>query len=193
MLHFFSIKAVKTKRNRLTLDEKLEIIKLSEQGISNVQIGRQRKMHESSVRKIIKDKTEIKLQISRTAQYGAKQKTKTRKRPMLEMERLLCVWIENCNNRNTPISLAEVFFKAQSLFKFAKTKFDDLTEAEINQPFVASNGWWDRYSKRMNLASENLLGEAASADIKAAEEFPEKLKKIIDGKILCKNNRKKEL
>ena len=40
----------------------------------------------------------------------------------------------------------------------------------------------------MNLASENLQGEAASADIKAAEEFPEKLKKIIDGKILCKNN-----
>ena len=60
-----------------------------------------------------------------------------------------------------------------------------MTEAVINQPFVASNGWWDRYSKRMNLASENLLGEAASADIKAAEEFPEKLKKIIDGKILC--------
>ena len=105
---------------------------------------------------------------------------------MLEMERLLCAWIENCNNRNTPISLAEVLFKAQSLFKFAKTKFDDLTEAEINQPFVASPGWWDRYSKRMNLASENLLGEAASADIKAAEEYPEKLKKIIDGKILYK-------
>ena len=67
-----------------------------------------------------------------------------------------------------------------------------MTEAVINQPFVASNGWWDRYSKRMNLASENLLGEAASADIKAAEEFPEKLKKIIDGKILCKTNRKNE-
>ena len=26
-----------------------------------------------------------------------------------------------------------------------------------------------------------------------AEEFPEKLEKIIDGKILCKNNRKNEL
>ena len=59
LLHFFLIKAVKTKRKRLTLDEKLEIIKLSEQGLSNVQIGRQREMHESSVRKIIKDKTEI--------------------------------------------------------------------------------------------------------------------------------------
>ena len=37
-------------------------------------------MHESSVRKIIKDKDEIKLQLSRTAEYGAKQKTKTKKK-----------------------------------------------------------------------------------------------------------------
>ena len=35
----------------------------------------------------------------------------------------------------------------------------------------------------MNLAYENWLEEADSADIKAAEEFPEMLKKIIDGKI----------
>ena len=46
------------KRKRLTLEEKLEIIKLKEQGLSNVQIGRQKEMHESSVRKIIKDKDE---------------------------------------------------------------------------------------------------------------------------------------
>ena len=82
---------------------------------------------------------------------------------------------------------------AQSLFEFAKTKFDDLTEAEMKKTFVTSPGWWHRYSKRMNLVSENLLGEAASADTTAAEEFPEKLKKIIDCKILCKNNRKKRV
>ena len=44
-----------------------------------MQIGRQKEMHESSVRKIIKDKDEIKLQLSRTAEYGDKQKTKTKK------------------------------------------------------------------------------------------------------------------
>ena len=31
-----------------------------------------------------------------------------------------------------------------------------------------------------------MLGEAGSADIKAAEEFPEKLKKIMEGKKLSK-------
>ena len=67
-----------------------------------MQIGRQKEMHESSVRKIIKDKDEIKLQLSRTAEYGAKQKTKTKKRPLLEMERLFCVWVEDCNHRDIP-------------------------------------------------------------------------------------------
>ena len=42
--------------------KKLEIIKLSEKGHPNVQIGSQNDMHESSLQKIIKDKTEIKLQ-----------------------------------------------------------------------------------------------------------------------------------
>ena len=70
-----------------------------------------------------------------------------------------------------------------SIYNFGYLKYD-LTEDELKETFVASNGWWHRFSKRYNLASENLLGEAGSADHKAAEEFPAKLKKIIDGKDL---------
>ena len=80
--------SVKVSRKRLTLEEKLDIIKLNEQGLSKAQIGKQKEMHESSpsVRKIIKDKDQIKKQGALTAKYGAKCKTKTRKRPMLEMK-----------------------------------------------------------------------------------------------------------
>ena len=70
-----------------------------------------------------------------------------------------------------------------SIYNFGYLKYD-LTEDELKETFVASNGWWHRFSKRYNLSSENLLGEAGSADHKAAAEFPEKLKKIIDGKDL---------
>ena len=79
--------SVKVSRKRLTLEEKLDIIKLNEQGLSKAQIGKQKEMHESSVRKIIKDKDQIKKQGALTAKYGAKCKTKTRKRPMLEIEK----------------------------------------------------------------------------------------------------------
>ena len=47
-------------------------------------------------------------------------------------------------------------------------------------------------AQNVNPTSGPSTSAAASADIKAAEEFPEKLKKIIDGKILCKTNRKNE-
>ena len=52
-----------------------------------------------------------------------------------------------------------------SIYNFGYLKYD-LTEEELKETFVASNGWWHRFSKRYNLASENLLGEAGSADHK---------------------------
>ena len=52
-----------------------------------------------------------------------------------------------------------------SIYNFGYLKYD-LTEEELKETFVASNGWWHRFSKRYDLASENLLGEAGSADHK---------------------------
>ena len=125
-----------------------------------------------------------------TGEYGAKCVTKSRCRLLVEMERLLYVWISECR---VPLSLAEVQFKAQSLHDWVKdplnpTRLKNLTEKELNpkKPFVASNGWWHRFSKRMDLQSEKLLGEAGSADTKAAEEFPEKFKQMIIGKSIIK-------
>ena len=57
---------------------------------------------------------------------------------------------------------------------FAKTKIEDLSEIKAKELFVASYGWWHRSqhteTNEQNLASENLVGEAGTADIKAAEE-----------------------
>ena len=56
-------------------------------------------MPEPSVRKIIKDKEDLKLQGARTAEYGALCSTKSRPRQMLEMERLLMVWIDGLQSQ----------------------------------------------------------------------------------------------
>ena len=143
-------------------------------------------MNESSVRNILKKKDEIKKQGTHTAEYGAQMLTKIRSRAMLEMERLVFIWITDCNHRRVAISLDETQFKAKSLYDFVKSRFTDLTESEKKETFDASNGWWHRFSKRMNLGSITMLGEAGSADTKAAAEFPAKLKKIMEGKNLSK-------
>ena len=57
---------------------------------------------------------------------------------MLEMERLLYLWIEDCQNRKIPISLKETQFKAKSLYEFAKSKLNDKTKEEITEKFEHS-------------------------------------------------------
>ena len=78
-----------------------------------------------------------------------------------------------------PISLEETQHKTQSLFEMAKGRLVDITEKEEKETFKASNGWWDKFSTREGLGSVKLLGEAASADIEAAKNYPNELRTII--------------
>ena len=51
--------------------------------------------------------------------------------------------------------------------------------------FKASKGWFHRFQKRRGFTSINLKGEAASADVAAAREYPKEFEKIIrDGNYL---------
>ena len=82
--------------------------------------------------------------------------------------------------RAIPISLDETKHRTQSLFEMAKERLEDKSEKEENETFMASNGWWEKYSKREKLGSVKLLGEAASADHAKAKEYPKVLKEIIE-------------
>ena len=81
--------------------------------------------------------------------------------------------------RAIPISLEETKHKAKSLFQMSKEKLENKSEEEEKETFMASQGWWEKFSKRNGRGSVKLLGEAASADTEAAERYPPKLKQII--------------
>ena len=63
--------------------------------------------------------------------------------------------------------------KALSLFNELKAEYGE------DVSFTASHGWFNRFKARNNLHNVKVSGEAASADVKAAEEFPGKLAEII--------------
>jgi hypothetical protein len=65
--------------------------------------------------------------------------------------------------------------KARSLFEAVKRKYSD-----PNAKFVASHGWFNRFNARANFHNVKVSGEAASADTKAAEMYPDVLRKIIE-------------
>ena len=114
-----------------------------------------------------------------TAQINADANTGPRSRLMREMERLLFIRIEDCYQRGIPISWAVTQSKALSLFAMLKEKLD-LSPEELEETFNASKGWWHRYSKRMDLGSKKIHGEAASADHEGGAQYPEVLKIIIE-------------
>ena len=67
--------------------------------------------------------------------------------------------------------------KAKSLYEDLKKKQGKESEGTS---FNASHGWFHWFKARANLHNVKVSGEAASADMVAAQEFPEMLREIID-------------
>lgn len=167
------------KRKTITMEDKVEIIKRSERGENPSSIGRACGYSRSTIATILKDKDRIMEHVKRHTPMNATVITKHRSGLIIEMEKLLTIWIEDQNQRNIPISLSLVQEKARSLFndlKAARTA----SEGDCNEEFVASKGWFNRFKKRTNLYNLKAQGEAASADVSAASSFPKILEDIID-------------
>ena len=164
------------KRKAITMELKLDIIKRSEKGETPTIIGKALNLSRSTVGTIVKDKERIKEHVKGSAPMKATVITKQRSGLIIEMERLLVLWLEDQNQRRMPISLMLIQEKAKSLFEMLKAEKGDESEGEV---FAASRGWFHRFSSRANLHNIRVQGEAASADYAAASDFPGALAQII--------------
>ncbi|XP_036597382.1 tigger transposable element-derived protein 1-like [Trichosurus vulpecula] len=169
--------SVKKKRLVITLEQKCDVIERHERGHSNSKIGRDVGMPESTVRNIIKHAGEIKKKGKVASTFcGLQTTTRNRSVTMIEMERLLAVWIDDCNKKCIPLSRAAIQTKASSLFKAVK---ENGNEVDSEETFSASGGWFDRFKNRVHLHHVKITGEIASADENMAATYPDVLKKII--------------
>jgi len=172
------------KRKTITIELKMEIIKRSERGETPTNIGKVLGYSRSTIGTILKDKERIMEHVKGFVPMKATIITKQRSGLLIEMERLLVIWLEDQNQRNMPISLGLVQEKARSLFNDLKAA-RILTEGSCDEEFGASRGWFNRFKGRVNLHNIKVQGEAASADVSAASEFPEMLKKMIEEEVIC--------
>ena len=157
----------KSVKNYLSLEEKLEIIKLRENGVSFSKIGRNKNMNESSVRTLYRRREKLRSQATNPLQHNAIIVT-TRTRSMEEMESLLSLWVQDLDQRGILVGKKEIQTKARSLYLQVKDNFEDKTETEIKETFVASNGWFHLFKKRHDKKIVNVYGKAKSADRYAA-------------------------
>ena len=169
---------VTRKRKWLTLEKKLAIIKCYEDGASFAKIARENGMNESSVRAIIKKKDKIKDHEMSATSYSSKMITKNRSPVMENMEHLLMIWIEDCNQNRIPLSQMAIQEKAMSLFYKIKENKRNENESATSETFVASRGWFFNFKKRMGL--NNVVSESTSTSNDTAAIFLGELKELIE-------------
>ncbi|XP_036598723.1 tigger transposable element-derived protein 1-like [Trichosurus vulpecula] len=163
------------KRKSIDLEMKMNIIRKYEGGQKLSSIARELSLAVSTVNTIVKDAARIKDHAEDSTCMKLTYLSKHREGAILEMEKLLTVWIESQNQKNIPLSLMAIQDKARSLFEDLKVKYPEGT-----QVFTASSGWFARFKNRAGFHNMHVSGEAASAAIEAAKKFPEFLQKIID-------------
>ena len=167
------------KRKAITMETKVDIIKRSEKGETATNIGNLLGLSRSTVATIIKDKERIMDHVKGSAPMHSTVITKQRSGLLIEMEKLLILWLEDQNQRRIPISLMVIQEKARLLYQTLKEqRGDELADEE--ETFTASKGWFHRFKSRANLTNIKLSGEAASADAESAATYPAKLAKIIE-------------
>jgi hypothetical protein len=164
------------KRKNITLETKLEIIKRFDNGETKTKIGEDLGFPESTIRTILKKSSEYQEKGKIASTSSSVQCTRNRTRIMIEMEDLLIIWLEDCNQKRIPIDGNNIKIKALSLFSsLKKEKYQ-----EDSSTFLASKGWLENFKSRSGVKNIKLTGEAASADKDAAAKYPDELRKIID-------------
>ncbi|XP_068964673.1 tigger transposable element-derived protein 1-like [Petaurus breviceps papuanus] len=161
------------KRKALSVKEKLDIIKRFEGSERTCDISRATGLQEPTL-PTVRDNA-IKIQETSRTGRGARAAKALRTRPkeIEEMERLLNLWMEGKRSGATFLAARG---KALSIYADLQRKAPGPGDVA---PFRASGGWFSGFQHRYNFQSLQLLGEAASAQLRAAKELPALIQKLV--------------
>ncbi|XP_066869791.1 tigger transposable element-derived protein 1-like [Kogia breviceps] len=156
----------------LTLNQKLDIIKLSEEDMLKTYMGQKLGFFSQLVNTKEKLLKEIKTAAPMNTKMIRKWKTF-----IAYMKKVLVVWIEDQTSHNIPICQSLIKSKALTLFNSIK---DKRSEESLEEKSEASRDWFMRFKERSSLHNTKVQGNAARADAEAAASYPEDLAKIIN-------------
>ncbi|XP_058793047.1 tigger transposable element-derived protein 1-like [Phymastichus coffea] len=166
-------RVVKRAKKVMSLEDKMKILDSLRRGEKVVFLAQQYQVNESTIRTIRNNEKEIRETAEQVGVHGKTVKY-VRSTNMEKMEDMLYIWIKDKTRQRVPLSSAVI--REQALYYF------DYLNKEIsktNEKITASKGWFEGFKKRYSLHNVKFSGESASADYKAATEFPKVFKELI--------------
>ncbi|GIY36369.1 hypothetical protein CDAR_210121 [Caerostris darwini] len=157
------------KKKMMSIELKREIIEKHEQGVRVVDLSRQYGRSTSMICSVLKRKESIK---SVTPAKGLTIISKLRTTLHENMEKLLMVWVTENQLQGDTLTQTIICEKARAIYgdllkQTPQTSIDEASE----ESFKASRGWFENFKKRSVIHSVVRHGEAASSDMKAAEDY----------------------
>lgn len=152
----------KRKRNVLTIEQKMDILKQYENKIGVAVLAKKYNIGKQTVRDIVKKKTELRSFIDKADSAKAIYDRKSLKGSTFqELDDVMTKWFLQKRSEGVPISGPMCAKQAQ--------KFHE--QLKIKGTFSASSGWLYRFKKRHGIRQLAIQGEKLSADDVAMVEF----------------------
>lgn len=171
---------INKKRKAITLDTKIKILDQLATGQGATAVGKHFGIHEATIRTIKKNETAIRKSVCSGTTISAKSSSYIRDVVKEKMEKALVIWIEDKSQKRIPVDGTTIKQTALRIYKHIKEDEPSTSSQSKQFEFSASTGWMTGFLKRHALHNIKIKGETASADTLAAEEFPQKLRKIIE-------------
>lgn len=163
------------KRVVLTIEDKLDILKLIDKSVSYHVIAEKYSIGKSTVGDIKKNRDKIMKFQQDATDMGMKKKAKTMKLGEdRKLEEALYIWFRQKRMEGAPVSGPMLQVKARQLNELLQGRRD----------FTASEGWKWRFCQRYGIRQLSMQGEKFSSDEGSAKEFVEEFRKFFREKQL---------
>uniref|UniRef100_A0A0P4W6M5 HTH CENPB-type domain-containing protein n=1 Tax=Scylla olivacea TaxID=85551 RepID=A0A0P4W6M5_SCYOL len=160
----------------MSIEVKQEIIEKHERCVRVLELARQYDHSISTICTILKQEHAIK---SATPAKGTTILSQLRTNLHEEMEKLLLVWMKEKELAGDTMSEAIICKKAHIIYGDLKKQTPPTSAEAAEDSFKASHGWFENFKKRTGIHSVVRHGEAANADVKAAEDYVTRFDSLI--------------
>lgn len=159
-----------TKRKVLTLEDRVNVIKMKDTGKSALAISKEIGCGKTQIQNIIRDRDSV-MSLWQSGNGRADQKNvKQRKLCYGDIDQLVWDWF--CKARSKNIPLTGPLIQQQAKLYSIPLGHDD---------FIASNGWFQSWQARHCVKSAVLSGEAADVNPNTVSDWLKRLPSIIEG------------